>query len=150
MRHLLGLLGLCSMVACGADEAEDSASPDSAEEDGFCADISAANTSEIVPGGASGANGALFARIITDESEDPHNPNYVAKVTYVLENLDVGGSPRYGESDNAGEILATLGAGNWRVQLSNTRVAGQDCYNDQSFVIEAGKTTYLCLDVNCQ
>lgn len=151
MRHPLVLIGLSVALGCGTEDgADDTGSPDPGELDLFCTDVSQANTYDIKAGGATGANGTLYARLITDESEDIHNPNYVAKVTYILENIDVGGSPRYGESDNAGDIIATLGAGRWRVQTSNTRVAGLNCYNDVEFVIEAEQTTYLCLDVNCE
>ena len=68
----------------------------------------------------------------------------------IIENVDVGGSPRYGESDITGEIIVTLGEGNWYIKISNNRVAGYDCYNEGPFVIEAGMTTFLCLDVNCE
>ena len=119
----------------------------------FCEDVADGGSFEIednVNASIDGANGSLVARIVTDESEDIHNPNYVANVIYVIENLDVGGSPRYGESDITGEIAATLGEGNWHIQISNNRVAGFDCYNQADFTIEAGRSTFLCMDVNCE
>ncbi|MDG1483881.1 MAG: hypothetical protein P8R54_30095 [Myxococcota bacterium] len=119
----------------------------------FCEDVADGGTYELEESQSAsidGANGSLIARIVTDESDDTHNPNFVADVTYIIENLDVGGSPRYGESDISGEVAATLGEGNWFIQISNNRVAGFDCYNEASFTIEAGMTTFLCLDVNCE
>jgi hypothetical protein len=148
MRDLL-LLGAVLLVGCDAGDS-DSASDTAEDTDLFCQDIASADSYDIRDGDISGANGSLYGRIITDEADDPHNPNFVAKVTYILENLDVGGSPRYGESNDVGEIVSTLGAGNWRIQLSNNRVAGYTCYNDQQFVIEAGQITELCLDVACE
>ncbi len=142
---------LALMIGC--DDSNKDSGAGSSSLDLFCEDIADAGAYEVedsAAGGVTGANGSLFARIITDESDDAHNPNYVANVTYVIENLDVGGSPRYGESDTVGEIEATLGEGNWWIQLSNNRVAGFDCYNEATFTIEATRTTYLCLDVNCQ
>ena len=139
------------LAGCSGGTTVDSAVPSDTHLDLFCEDISEANAYTLRDGGdGEGVNGSLHGRIITDEADDPHNPNFVAKVTYILENLDVGGSPRYGESSDVGEIVATLGAGLWRIQLSNNRVAGYDCYNDQTFVIEAGQITELCLDVACE
>lgn len=148
MRSVL-LMGALLGAGCG-DEDTDTASGGTADTDLFCRDIADADSYEIRQGDVSGANGSLYGRIITDEVDDLTNPNFVAQVTYILENLDVGGSPRYGESSDGGEIIATLGAGRWRIQLSNNRVAGYTCYNDQEFVIEAGQITELCLDVACE
>ena len=152
-RHLL-LFSTALLLSAGCGE-EEPAVQDTGEDEfeghtGFCSQITEANQTTLEDGGATGANGALFVQIITDEDEDVWNPNYVANVTYVLENLDVGGSPRFGESDLAGTIAATLGEGNWNLQISNTRVAGVDCYNTLDFEIVAGQTTNICLDVACE
>lgn len=146
----LSFAAVMMMTACGEDPTVDSAPPEDTHLDLFCEDIADADTYTLKDGDVSGSNGSLYGRIITDEAEDPHNPNFVGRVTYILENLDVGGSPRYGESSDDGEIVTTLGEGNWRIQLSNIRIAGYDCYNDQTFVIEAGRITELCLDVACE
>jgi len=147
MRSLPVLVLFCaSCNGAGTDTAD----PEDTDIDRFCDEIADADAYELREGDIAGANGSLFGQVITDEADDPYNPNFVAQVTYILENLDVGGSPRYGESNDIGEIVATLGAGRWRIQLSNNRVAGYDCYNDQEFVIEAGQITELCLDVACE
>ena len=138
------------LAGCSDGAAVDTAGASETHLELFCEDIIEADAYTLREGDGEGVNGSLYGRIITDEADDPHNPNFVAKVAYILENLDVGGSPRYGESSNVGEIVATLGAGQWRIQLSNNRVAGYDCYNDQTFVIEAGQITELCLDVACE
>ncbi len=142
-----------TLLLIGCDGGSSDSGSGGSSLDLFCEDVVDGGTYELDESQSSsidGANGSLIARIVTDESEDAHNPNYVADVTYIIENLDVGGSPRYGESDFSGEISATLGAGNWFIQISNNRVAGFDCYNEAAFTIEAGMTTFLCLDVNCQ
>ena len=144
---------LIPILLMGCDGGEVDSGEGSSSLDLFCEDVVDGGTYELEQSSSSsidGANGSLIARIVTDESDDVHNPNYVANVTYVIENLDVGGSPRYGESDITGEIAATLGEGNWFIQISNNRVAGYDCYNEADLVIEAGMTTFLCLDVNCE
>jgi hypothetical protein len=138
------------LAGCSGGAAVDTTDTSETHLELFCEDIVEADAYTLRDGDGEGVNGSLYGRIITDEADDPHNPNFVAKVAYILENLDVGGSPRYGESSNVGEIVATLGAGQWRIQLSNNRVAGYDCYNDQTFVIEAGQITELCLDVACE
>jgi len=145
------VIPLLLLAGCDSDSNDSGAGGDSL--DLFCEDVADGGSYELEESQSAsidGANGSLVARIVTDESDDPHNPNYVADVTYIIENIDVGGSPRYGESDITGEIIATLGEGNWYIQISNNRVAGFDCYNEGTFIIEAGMTTILCLDVNCQ
>lgn len=118
----------------------------------FCESIDEAGNFEFREDAASfdGANGSLYARIITGASEDPHNPNFVGDVSYVIDNIDIGGAPIYGASNMDGEVLATLGHGNWRVQVSNNRVAGYTCYSEIIFEVQPGLTTYLCLDINCK
>ena len=76
---------------------------------------------EIESGGGSGASGAVAGHMLTDESDDIHDPNFVADVEYTLENTDVGGTQQQGQTDGDGYFTEILGEGNWLLKLSAIR-----------------------------
>jgi len=115
---------------------------------GYCEAMTDANTSYVEYGGGSSSSGLVYGRLITDESDDIHDPNFVGFVEYTLESVDVGGSQTPGETEMDGDFAETLGAGTWLYKLSDTRPP-YTCSNEYEFEVEAGDTTYLCIDVNC-
>lgn len=140
----LACLALLSVGGCG-DTADDTGVGDQP----YCTVFRDANTSFIEPGGGNGESGYVLARLVTDKADDIRDPNFVAFVDYTLENLDVGGSQTLGESTQEGDVIETLGAGNWRIKL-NKNAAGYNCYNEFDFLVEAGNSTTMCLDVGCE
>jgi hypothetical protein len=114
----------------------------------FCETIEDGDTLLIEEGGGSTVSGVLTGRLITDATEDIHNPNMVANWDYVLENLDVGGTQTRGKTNDLGEFGATLGAGNWSIAISGQR-NGFTCKNTLQFEIVAGSTTTACMDAHC-
>lgn len=115
----------------------------------FCESMDDSDTYLIETGGGSGASGVVIGRLVTDESDDIHDPNFVADVEYTLENIDVGGTQQQGETDDSGYFKEILGEGNWLLKLSAFK-ASLDCLNEISFNVEAGNTTDLCIDVHCE
>ncbi len=143
----LALLCGAALPACG-DKA-DAGDSGGGGTQGFCFDMADADTYEIVDGGPEGVSGLLDGRLITDESDDIRDPALVTNVDYTVENLDVGGSPLQGKTDSDGSFSEQLGAGTWRLRLSDSK-GGYTCRNDIEVVIEAEKITRLCLDVGCE
>jgi hypothetical protein len=114
----------------------------------FCESMDDGDVVQIETGGGSTASGVLSGRLITDATEDIHNPNMVANWDFVLENLDVGGTQTRGKTTDLGEFTATLGAGHWSIAISGQR-NGYTCANTLEFEIVAGSTTTACMDANC-
>ena len=143
----LRFLALLPLLACGdKDGASDSGAPGVAA---FCADISEADTTLVVEGGGSGSSGLLDGWLITDESDNPRDPALVTNVDYTLENIDTGGSPISGKTNSDGLFTETLGEGRWLLRLADSK-GGYTCRNELEFVIEAGNTTRMCLDIGCE
>jgi hypothetical protein len=117
-------------------------------QDPFCFSMDDADAYELEPLDDDPASGSIWGRMITDESRDLRDPQYVAFVEYTLENLDVGGSPQQGETDVEGAFEERVGAGRWLLTHSADRV-GFDCTNSVELVVEAGQKTIACIDVGC-
>lgn len=148
MRPTLALCLLAlPLVACGDKESDSGA--DGQEATGFCYSMDDADTTLIEEGGGNGSSGLLDGRLITDESDDPRDPALVVNVDYTLENLDTGGSPIQGKTDSEGSFTESLGGGTWLLRLSDSK-GGYTCRNELEFVVEAGNTTRMCLDVACE
>jgi hypothetical protein len=95
------------------------------------------------------ASGEIWARVITDEGSDLDDPQYVAGVTYTLENVDVQGAPQVGETDQAGEFRKRVGAGTWVLRLDAIQ-GTYACSNELELAVEAGQRTVVCIDVGCE
>lgn len=115
----------------------------------FCEKVMDANTQEGAEGGGNGASGYVFGRLLTDVTEDLHDPQFVAFVEYALENTDVGGAQRQGESDQEGTFTEYLGEGNWHIRISAFK-GGYHCNTEMDFTVAAGDTTNLCIDMQCE
>ena len=111
----------------------------------FCDDIEEAGTVDIFEGGASGSNGRLEAQLISATGK-ARDTNIIGNATYILESIDVGGGQRQGQATPLGEILVTLGAGNWSLRVQS--VSGF-CSNDLEFEITAESTHKSCIPLYC-
>ena len=65
-----------------------------------------------------------------------------------MDNIDVGGTQQQGTTNQDGGFTEVLGAGNWNFKISANQ-AGLTCANEVAFLVEAGQTTDLCVDINC-
>jgi hypothetical protein len=117
----------------------------------FCYDFADADTYVVDQGGGDPGSGQVVARLITDSSAsgDVRDPQYVAQMDYTMENLDVGGAPQAGKTDQDGAFTEEVGAGNWRISISGTK-AGKYCENQIDIVVEDGNTTRVCLATACE
>ncbi len=95
------------------------------------------------------ASGEIWARVITDEGSSLDDPQFVAGVTYTLENVDVQGAPQVGETDAGGEFTKRVGAGTWVLRL-DARQGTYNCSNELELTVEAGMRTVVCIDVGCE
>ena len=107
-----------------------------------------ADTFLISDGGDSSSSGTVEGRLITDESSDLHDPQWVGFLDYTIDNIDVGGTQQQGETQQDGSFIEVLGAGNWNFKISAT-VAGYTCANEVAFSVEAGRSTEICIDIDC-
>jgi len=132
------------MIGCSGTVDEDSAEPVLP----FCEKMEDANSSVIDLGGGSASSGSVVGRVITDESQDLHDPQWVGFLDYTIDNTDVGGTQQQGETQQDGSFVEVLGAGHWKFKISATQ-AGYSCSNEVEFLVEAENTTQICVDVNC-
>ena len=91
--------------------------------DPFCETYGEANSSLLTEEPIDGPSGLISGTLVQGVVTDPHDPQYVAFVDYLLENLDVGGQPTVGRTNAEGRFTATLGPGNWRTVLSSSKSA---------------------------
>ena len=111
----------------------------------FCDAPEESFVEEYSDGGASGNSGRLIAQLMSD-ADYPRDLTYIAKSTYILENLDVGGGESRGQADALGTIETIRGEGNWSM-----RVGGPTgCLGDVSFEILAGQTLNICVPLICE
>ena len=114
----------------------------------FCETFDDADTSHVEDGGGSGASGAVMGNVVTNESDDIHDPNLVSFVEYTMDYLDHGGALQSNQTDQEGYFHEVLGEGRWLMKLSAQK-PGYDCSNELEFEVDAGNTTRLCVDVGC-
>jgi hypothetical protein len=126
----------------------DAAVDDTAEVEVFCDSMATANQWKVEAGGADKVSGLVYGRLITDQSDDPRDPNFVAFVEYTLKNTDVGGVQIPGESDVNGDFVEMLGAGAWEITIAAVK-NGWTCNNKVDFEVAPDSTTWLCLDMQC-
>ena len=145
MRNLIFLSSILSVsVSCTATTVTDT----SDQVLPFCEKMEDANSYVIDDGGNSTTSGTVEGRVITDESESLHDPQWVGYLDYTVDNIDVGGTQQQGETQQDGSFVEVLGAGHWNFKISASQ-AGYSCANELEFLVEAGRTTQLCIDVNC-
>jgi hypothetical protein len=116
--------------------------------DAFCASLSDGGRWSTTSGGGSGASGALQLRVITNASDDPRDPLYVAFKDYTLENTATGGVQTTGTTSGDGLVDELLGEGPWRFRAAYAR-GSATCTAELSFDISAGDTTVACAVMTC-
>lgn len=146
---LIAAFALGSLSACG--DKGGTTGGDTGTVLPFCYDIADADTFVIDQGGGDPGSGQVVARLITDSSAsgDVRDPQFVAQMDYTMENLDVGGAPQAGKTDQDGAFTEEVGAGNWRISISGTK-AGLYCENSIDISVEDGNTTRVCLATACE
>jgi len=145
MRHIIYNFSLAAgLMGCTGSVDTDSSEPSLP----FCEKMDDANSYVIEDGGSSTTSGTVEGRVITDESEDLHDPQWVGYLDYTVDNTDVGGTQQQGETDQDGSFVEVLGEGHWKYKISAT-MAGYTCSNELEFLVQAGGTTQVCIDVNC-
>ncbi len=127
--------------------------PDSADTaifDEFCSVFAEAGDTRLEDGsGDSTSSGQIQGQFVQDVLVDARDPQFVAFVDYLLENVDVGGQATRGRTDAVGRFTATLGQGNWQIKTSGHQ-GSYYCAQESTFAIVAGKVTLLCVDMNCE
>lgn len=115
----------------------------------YCEKLADIDTNYVETGTFDSAtSGKIYGRLITEKSTDLHDPNYTANVEFTMQSVDVGGSQLVDSTDEAGAIVQTLGAGNWRIKLS-IKKQGYTCSNEYELPVTAGDTTWFCLSMGC-
>ncbi|MDP6933919.1 MAG: hypothetical protein QGG40_13425 [Myxococcota bacterium] len=115
----------------------------------FCESIEDGDSYVISDGGGSSTSGLVQGRLISDETDDLHDTSLIGYLDYSLENSDVGGSPTLDQTEMNGDFSNTLGEGTWVIKASGQRLI-YDCSAEFEFAVVAGKTTELCVDLQCE
>ena len=132
-------------VACSPDFV-DSSEGDAAA---FCSTVEEAGTWEqIVDQEVSASSGVLWVRLITDQSDDPRDPYYVAYRAYALEPAETGGVQTTGSTTGDGIIEKTLGVGNWAVEATWTR-GSTTCTAEATLPVDEQTMTRGCILLTC-
>ena len=115
----------------------------------FCSTVDEAGTWEqLVDNDVSGSSGVLWVRLITDQSDDPRDPYYVAYRAYALEPAETGGVQTTGSTTGDGIIEKTVGVGNWAVKATWSR-GSTTCTAEGTLPVEEQKMTRGCLLLTC-
>lgn len=139
---LLSLLLACSGPPGSSD------TDTSVRTDDFCASLDDGGRWSTASGGGSGASGALRLRVLTNASDDPRDPLYVAFKDYTLENTETGGLQTTGTTSGDGLVDELLGEGPWWFRAAYAR-GSATCTAELEFDIVAGDTTTACAVMTC-
>lgn len=124
---------------------------DSGDESGasFCSTLDEVGTWEQSPiETVSASSGVLWARLITDQSDDPRDPFYVAYRAFALEPAETGGVQTTGSTSGDGIIEKTVGVGNWALKATWSR-GSTTCLAEATLPVEAQMTTRACVLLTC-
>ena len=122
---------------------------DSGMVDTFCTSYEQAGANKLEDGSGDATSGHVKGQFIQGVSDDPRDPQFVAFVDYLIENVDVGGQATRGRTDQDGAFAGTLGGGNWLIKTSGHQ-GSYSCGQETTFAVTPGKVTVLCIDMNCQ
>ena len=138
------------LLACiGSSDNPGADSADTAIFDDFCASYAEAGSNKLEDGSGSTTSGQIQGQFVQGVLADARDPQFVAFVDYLLENVDVGGQATRGRTDADGRFTATLGQGNWQIKTSGHQ-GSYYCAQESTFAVVAGKVTLLCIDMNCE
>lgn len=120
------------------------------EEPEFCSDVSFGGQSWVEDvSDASAGSGTLSIKVITDQSDDPSDPYYVAYRSYALEPTETGGVQTIGTTSGDGLVEKTLGAGLWDFEATWTRGSTTCVAVAEALAVEEVKTTHACVVLTC-
>ena len=120
------------------------------EEPPFCVDLADGGKTVLAEGSeASSGSGTLSLRVITDQSDDPFDPLYVAYRDFALEPADVGGVQTTGQTNGDGLVSETLGAGSWNFEATWSRGSTVCTAELGDIAVESGQTTSACVVLTC-
>ncbi len=141
------MLFVLSLLACGGGTTPE---PDTANtaSDPFCSELSEGGVIQQEEGGATGASGRVFVRVITTESADPRDPLYVAFKDYAMENVVTGGVATTGKTSGDGIVEEVLGEGTWSFRAAYPR-GSRVCTATLELPVVAGQTTRGCAVMTC-
>lgn len=111
----------------------------------FCDTPEEAFFGEYVQGETQNGSGKLHAQLMSD-ADYPRDLTYIAKATYILENLDVGGGEDEGQANAIGTIDTIRGEGNWFMRIEGPT----GCLGEVSFEIIAEQTLNICVPLTCE
>lgn len=116
----------------------------------FCSDPSFDGMTESIEGSDAGAgSGTLNIRVITDQSDDPNDPFYVAYRAYALEPTETGGVQTTGTTSGDGLVSKNVGAGLWNFEATWTRGSTTCSAIATAIPVEEGMTTSACVVLTC-
>lgn len=116
----------------------------------FCESLVDGGTTVIEDGSdAAAGSGSLALRILTDQSDDPFDPLYVAYRDFALEPSGTGGVQTIGKTTGDGLVEKTLGAGPWDFEATWTRGSTTCTATMEELEIEEARTTNACVILTC-
>jgi len=117
--------------------------------DPFCANLDDANL-YLIDGNTDGsANGTVIGQLISSDTQDLFDFDYVGYVAYAMKNTETGGTQTTGLTDNLGEFSATLGEGSWSF-TAGALIRGKSCTATMNFEVEGGRQTTVCPAILCE
>lgn len=141
MRPCLPLL----LLSCAGDNL-DSVPDDPAA---FCSTLDEVGTWEqLDEPGVAASSGVLYARIITDQSEDPRDPYYVAYRSFAIEPAETGGVQTTGTTSGDGIMQKTVGVGNWAFKATWSR-GSTTCLAEATIPVASQQLTRACVLLTC-
>ena len=142
---VLGTLLSLLLVACHEEEGDTGV-----QVTPFCYSLEDGDSWMFEGEGGGETSGRFEGNLITDYSDDIFDPDYVAYVEYVVENLDIGGTTQqYGHTDNVGIFEGSGAPGLWAF-TAGTQVGDATCSAYTEFQVEVGTTTRVCAVMHCQ
>lgn len=115
----------------------------------FCSTLDEVGTWEQSPiDSVSASSGVLWARLLTDQSDDPRDPFYVAYRAFALEPAETGGVQTTGNTSGDGILERTVGVGNWALQASWSR-GSTTCLAEATLPVDPQMTTRACVLLTC-
>jgi hypothetical protein len=115
----------------------------------FCANLDDANLYRIEGATDGSANGAVSGQLMSADTQDLYDFDYVGYVAYAMKNTKTGGTQTTGLTDNLGEFIATVGEGSWAF-TAGALIQGKSCTATMAFEVEGGRQTTICPSILCE
>jgi hypothetical protein len=124
----------------------DSAGTAGAED--FCATLDDSDQYRVDAGSTSTSGGDLVLRLLSVQTEDPADPQWISFVDYTLEPTSTTGAQTPGRTSGDGLVERPLGQGAWLFKASKPR-GSSACVARIEFPIDSGQTTRACAVMRC-